>query len=228
MAYLDPPYNCGYPLTAYDDTASSSEDLAWLLTALGPDARDLGQRERWLSLVYGRLLVLTELISPQGSLVISIDSCEAHTMLALGSELFGNRGTVQSFSWPHAVQPVPDDQVPVRMNYLLVIAPATREVTLPIAVLGSTFEARAELASDLGAPVQFETPKPQRLMRHLVHEHTTKHSLVLDPYAGSGSLGIAVVAANLRDGGKRRCICVERSADAMSLLIARLGGNVAW
>lgn len=228
LAYLDPPYNGSYPLSTYDDTASAIGDLAWLKLALGPDARDLDQRERWLCLVYARLLVLSELLSPQGSLAVSIDSFEAHTLLMLVSELFGRTGMVWSFSWPHAEQPRTAAEVPIRMNYLLVTAPVSRDVTLPLAVLGSTLEARAELAADLGAAVQFETPKPQRLLRHLLHEHTTKHSLVLDPYAGSGSLGVAVIAANHRDGGQRRCICIERSADAVSLMTARLGRHIEW
>lgn len=131
LIYLDPPYNCGYLLSAYDDTSSDVRDQAWLSTVLGGDASTLDQRERWLNLLYARLLVLAELLSPAGAVAASIDSCEVHHLAVLFAEVFGGRGPVRSYAWPHAVQPHDPSEVPVRMNHLLISASAARHCTLP-------------------------------------------------------------------------------------------------
>ncbi len=53
------------------------------------------------------------------------------------------------------------------------------------------------------------TPKPSRLIRHLLQIATDKDSLILDSFAGSGTTGHAVLAQNAADGGTRRFILVE-------------------
>lgn len=225
LVYLDPPYNCGYVLSAYDDTSSDWRDRAWLGTVLGGDeAAGLDQRERWLNLVYARLLVLADLLAPDGTVVASIDSCEMHHLIILIGEIFGERGPVRSYAWPawpHATPPRDAGEVPVRMNHLLISAPADRHCTLPMAALGSVREGLDEIATELGAAADFDTPKPQRLLRHLLREHTTPSSVTLDPYAGSGSFGVAVTAQNRADGGQRTCVLIERSVRAMAVLMAR-------
>ncbi|QDU55949.1 site-specific DNA-methyltransferase [Aeoliella mucimassa] len=78
--------------------------------------------------------------------------------------------------------------------------------------VGHTQEAKKELVSlcdfDSSADV-FITPKPTRLIRRIIDLATEKDSLILDSFAGSGTTGHAVMAANKADGGNRRCILVE-------------------
>lgn len=74
-------------------------------------------------------------------------------------------------------------------------------------VVGHTDEAAKELRA-LVPTVKF-TPKPTRLIRHLIQIATDKDSLVLDSFAGSGTTGHAVLAQNKEDGGNRRFITIE-------------------
>ncbi len=53
--------------------------------------------------------------------------------------------------------------------------------------------------------VNFANPKPISLMLHLLSVATTKNSLILDFFAGSGTTGQAVLELN-KDGGKRQFI----------------------
>ena len=59
--------------------------------------------------------------------------------------------------------------------------------------------------------IRFSYPKPLLLLRYLVQIFTTPTSedLVLDFFAGSGTLGHAVLEANSQDGGNRRFALVQ-------------------
>jgi len=81
--------------------------------------------------------------------------------------------------------------------------------------VGSTDSAVDELKNLMGEAV-FETPKPTSLMRRLL-QLMPRDSLVLDFFAGSGTMGHAVVAQNGADGGDRRFILVQLPESFVSL-----------
>jgi len=60
----------------------------------------------------------------------------------------------------------------------------------------------------MGKPV-FSFPKDEVVLRQLVEMSTTRDSLVLDFFAGSGTTAHAVIAQNASDGGSRRYILVQ-------------------
>jgi adenine-specific DNA-methyltransferase len=59
-------------------------------------------------------------------------------------------------------------------------------------------------------PGVFQNPKPVEIEEHLLSFVAAKDALILDPFAGSGTTGHAVMRLNKRDGGERRFILVER------------------
>lgn len=75
----------------------------------------------------------------------------------------------------------------------------------------------AEAESDV-----FVTPKPTRLLERIIQLATGPDSIVLDSFAGSGTTGQAVLAANAKDGGSRRFILVELEDYADTLTAERL------
>ncbi|MGA2163192.1 MAG: site-specific DNA-methyltransferase [Solirubrobacteraceae bacterium] len=58
----------------------------------------------------------------------------------------------------------------------------------------------------------FKNPKPVELMMQLVEFAGESDALVLDPFAGSGTTGHAVMRLNARDGGTRRFILIEEGS----------------
>ena len=52
----------------------------------------------------------------------------------------------------------------------------------------------------------FDYPKSNEMMKRIVSKHSSKESLVLDFFAGSGTTGQAVLELNKEDGGNRRFI----------------------
>ncbi|MBK6957808.1 MAG: site-specific DNA-methyltransferase [Nitrosomonas sp.] len=77
---------------------------------------------------------------------------------------------------------------------------------------GRNRDGTLELSSLLGAKI-FNNPKPTKLLLHLVKIGAlTSDAIVLDYFAGSGSLAHAVQLANLSDGFCRRVISVQIAA----------------
>ncbi|MEN9492310.1 MAG: hypothetical protein RJA63_2759 [Pseudomonadota bacterium] len=83
--------------------------------------------------------------------------------------------------------------------------------------VGHTDEAKKEVQSLFGTQTAFDTPKPVRLMDRVLQVGAPeKDALVLDFFAGSGTLAQAVLQLNKEDGGERRFILVsstEATAD---------------
>ncbi|HEX9039724.1 MAG TPA: site-specific DNA-methyltransferase [Trebonia sp.] len=73
---------------------------------------------------------------------------------------------------------------------------------------GNTDEGTRDLAALLPGKI-FDNPKPMRLMKRVLEHATDKSSLVLDFFAGSGTMAQAVLELNAEDGGTRRFIAVQ-------------------
>jgi adenine-specific DNA-methyltransferase len=73
---------------------------------------------------------------------------------------------------------------------------------------GSTDDGTRDLAALLDGRV-FDNPKPVRLMRRVLEHATDPGSLVLDFFAGSGTMAQAVLELNAADGGTRRFIAIQ-------------------
>jgi len=71
-----------------------------------------------------------------------------------------------------------------------------------------TGDGTAEVRKLFGEEI-FDFPKPSDLLRRLVEQATDKDSLVLDFFAGSGSLAAGVLKQNAADAGRRKFILVQ-------------------
>lgn len=75
--------------------------------------------------------------------------------------------------------------------------------------VGHNQEAKKEILDLLGIELIFDTPKPLRLIKKIVEISTSKDSIILDSFAGSGTTMHAVMELNKEDGGNRKCILVQ-------------------
>jgi adenine-specific DNA-methyltransferase len=73
---------------------------------------------------------------------------------------------------------------------------------------GHTDEGTKDLAALIGDKV-FDNPKPVKLMKRVLEHATDKSSLILDFFAGTGTMAQAVLELNAEDGGTRRFIAVQ-------------------
>lgn len=91
--------------------------------------------------------------------------------------------------------------------------------------VGSTRHSKTELVqlfSDASREDFFVTPKPTALLERVLQLGTSKDSLILDSFAGSGTTAHAVLRANAKDGGTRRFILVEGEDYADTLTAERV------
>lgn len=103
------------------------------------------------------------------------------------------------------------DAQPNVIRYLSEVEGLTPWTWWPHGEVGHTDEAKKEIFALLGKEDAFDTPKPVRLMRRVLEIGTRpkEGDIVLDFFAGSGTLAHAVMEANQQDGGDRRFIMVQ-------------------
>lgn len=100
------------------------------------------------------------------------------------------------------------NEVPALKNFLTEIQQGMMPMSfLPYETVGHTDEATKELR-DLIPEISI-TPKPVRLMKHLLSIGCTGDEIVLDFFAGTGTFGHAVLEENIEDGKALQFICVQ-------------------
>ena len=282
---------------------------------VGKEGETLDRHDRWLSMMYPRLVLLKQFLRDDGAIFVSIDDNEVATLRLMMDEIFGTGNFLCAFAWEKRYSPPPDtkdigylhetlmayrasakfkrnllsltedqtgryknpdndlrgawkamdytcrytaderpnlyypvqqpntgeeiwpkrtrvwamskevhdlnvtenriwwgakgtNSVPALKNFLSEIQQGMMPVSLlKYEVVGHTDEAAKELR-ELVPWIKF-TPKPTRLIQHLLRIATDKDSLTLDSFAGSGTSGHAVLKQNAEDGGNRRFILVE-------------------
>ena len=101
LVYIDPPFNTGQAFEHYDD---------WM------------EHSTWLSFMRERLLLIRDLLSPDGSVWVHLDDAEQHRMRCLMDEVFATRGFVASVVWEKARGAKGDTHISTSQDYLAVYA----------------------------------------------------------------------------------------------------------
>ncbi|MGI8839484.1 MAG: site-specific DNA-methyltransferase, partial [Caulobacteraceae bacterium] len=110
------------------------------------------------------------------------------------------------------------DSAPGVLRYLSEVEGLVPWTWWPHDEVGHTDEAKKEIMA-FGFSVNFETPKPVRLLTRIIQIATSPGDLILDSFAGSGTTAVAVA----REGQGRRFILVEMDpAISKSVTAARL------
>lgn len=78
LVYIDPPFNTGQAFEHYDD---------WM------------EHSTWLSFMRERLLLIRDLLAPDGSVWVHLDDAEPHRMRLLMDEVFGAQCFIANVVW---------------------------------------------------------------------------------------------------------------------------------
>ena len=100
---IDPPYNTGNENWVYNDAVNSPAMRAWLGKAVGRD--DLTRHDKWLCLMYPRLMLLRELLSEDGSIWVFLDDHEIGPLRLLMDEIFGAEQFIATVIWQKVYSP---------------------------------------------------------------------------------------------------------------------------
>lgn len=96
LIYIDPPYNTGNEGWIYNDNVNSPQIRKWLGQVVGKE--DLDRHDRWLCMMYPRLMLLKQFLRDDGAIFISIDDNEQANLKILCDEIFGINNFVASIS----------------------------------------------------------------------------------------------------------------------------------
>jgi len=97
--YIDPPYNTGNEGWIYNDNVNSPEIRRWLGEVVGKEGETLDRHDRWLSMMYPRLVLLKQFLREDGAIFVSIDDNEVGNLQALMREVFGATNEVATIVW---------------------------------------------------------------------------------------------------------------------------------
>jgi len=319
--YIDPPYNTGEEEWVYNDNVDSPIIREWLGRVVGKEVEDLSRHEKWLCMMYPRLLLLRKFLSADGSIWISIDDAEIASLRLLMDEIFGRDRFVASNVWQKRYsrenreaigdvheyivvyamnpkrfkeirnripitgkqakvyknpnndpkgrwRPIPisaqaghatkdqfypitapsgkvfkpsqgrcwalaeatfnqlrkdgriwfgkkGDSQPNEIRYLSEVEGMVPWTWWPHEDVGHTDESKKEIYEVLGKEVDFDTPKPVRLLERVLQIATSPGDIILDSFAGSGTTGHAVFKLNQSASDKlpRRFILGEMESN---------------
>lgn len=103
--YIDPPYNTGNEGWVYNDNVNSPEIRRWLGEVVGKEGETLDRHDRWLSMMYPRLVLLKQFLRDDGAIFVSIDDNEVATLRLLMDEIFGAKNFVATVLWQKVYSP---------------------------------------------------------------------------------------------------------------------------
>ena len=129
LIYIDPPYNTGHDFIYDDDFSASQADYA---EKSGEYAEGGGRlvanpesngrfHSDWCSMMYPRLLLARDLLTPDGAIFISIDDNESANLRKICDEVFGASCFVGDIAWQRTYSPRNDSKgIPRVVEHLVV------------------------------------------------------------------------------------------------------------
>lgn len=212
---IDPPYNSHIDYIGYKDEFDSGYE----------------------KFMVDRFKLASELLTDDGFLVINIDEGEVDHLSSL-SVLKNLFHRIQIYKW-EKLHPYFDKNRNVnpnkkvvkyefiivcykskasKLNFIKqpyldgeVLKEKESKVPSTFRCFGTNSSAKDEIAQLFGNRSYFQTPKPLKLMKELVRATSNKDSIILDFFAGSGTVGHVVVDLNKEDGGRRKYILVSNN-----------------
>jgi site-specific DNA-methyltransferase (adenine-specific) len=211
-------------------TWEAVSDLAW------DDALPL---EEHLAALGARIREVHRVLAPEGSLYLHVDWRTVHHVRLLLDEVFGAERFLNELVWAYDYGGRARDRWPRKHDTILWYAKGDRwhfdrEAIdripyLAPGLVGPEKAARGKLPTDVwwmtivppasAERTGYPTQKPVRLLERIVAASSRPGDLVLDPYAGSGTTGVAAERLG------RRWLLIDRNPVAVEIARARLASE---
>ena len=120
--FIDPPYNTGNEAWIYNDNVNSSLIREWLGKAVGKEAEDLSRHDKWLCMMYPRLVLLKQFLREDGVIFVSIDDNEVALLRLLMDEILGAGNFIAHFVWEKRKNRENRKTVSVRHDHVIAYA----------------------------------------------------------------------------------------------------------
>lgn len=206
--------------------------------------RDLGEvlsyedsfRDLYLSFLRARLLHIHRVLKPTGTFYLHLDYREVHYARFLGDQIFGRENFMNEIIWAYDYGGKPKTRWPAKHDNILVWAKKLgdhlfnvddidREPYMAPGMVTEEKAARGKLPTDVWwhtivsptgrEKTGYPTQKPLGVVERIVRASSPPGGLVLDCFAGSGTVGEAC----LRLG--RHFVLMDRNLDAFNVMKKR-------
>ena len=244
MAYTDPPFNTGKTQTrrTLATVAAANGDRTGFggrtyASTLLQQSSYRDAFDDYLGFLEPRITEIRRALHPTGTLYLHLDYREAHHVKLLLDEIFGRASFLNELIWAYDYGGKPKRRWPQKHDTILVYVKdpdryffdgeaVEREPYMAPGLVSPEKAARGKMpvsviwhtiVSPTGREkTGYPTQKPEGLVRRFVHASTRPGDLVLDPFAGSGTLGAVARATG------RRYVLMDESPEAVRVMRARL------
>jgi adenine-specific DNA-methyltransferase len=143
LIYIDPPYNTGRDFVYNDDFSDTTRRyLVWSgqvdeegnRKSDSSDAASGRLHSRWLSMMYPRLVLARNLLTPDGMLLVSINDVEMPSLVHLLREVFGPENHLATFVWNNDGNIEQQSAFKVNHEYIVAFARDVEQVARPTVI----------------------------------------------------------------------------------------------
>lgn len=211
---IDPPYNTHVKGIGYKDSFDNN----------------------YIKFIEDRINISYNLLTDDGFLVINIDKGELKNIKKICNKYFGK--LVRVYKWEKLHQffdvnrSVDSKKKKIKYEYIIIcrkektaklndikqpfiVGDELKEIDSKVpkkfSCFGTNSSAKDEINEIFGNRYIFRTPKPLKLIKELLRATSNKESLVMDFFAGSGTLGEALMNLNNEDNGNRKFILISNN-----------------
>jgi len=220
MAYLDPPFNTGRAQVRGAHAYTDDFEDYWAF--LSP-----------------RLEEVRRVLAEDGTLYLHLDWREAHYAKVALDRLFGRDRFLNEIIWAYDFGARTKRRWPTKHDTILVYVKdprrywfdaesVDREPYMAPGLVGPEKTARGKLPTDVWwhtivpttgrEKTGYPTQKPLGILRRMIAASTRPGDLVLDPFAGSGTAGVAALELG------RRAFLIDSNPAAIDVMRSRLEG----
>lgn len=236
LIYLDPPFNTGHAQVkrTTQGRAGFSTKRYDVVELAKMEYQD--DFEDYYSFLFPRLEELYRVLKETGSILVHLDQNESHYVKIFLDKLFGRENFRNELIWTWDYGAKSKQYWPRKHssifwytkseNYTFDIRASDRLPYMAPGLVGPEKAERGKLLTDtwfisiVGTNslerTNYPTQKPLKLIRRLVSCHSKENDLLLDPFAGSGTFGVAAKELN------RNCDLVDSNPEAIQIIEQRL------
>jgi site-specific DNA-methyltransferase (adenine-specific) len=251
LVYIDPPFNTGKHQARTQITVERDANgdrlgfhgRRYRTTRLGT-RQYADSFDDYLGFLEPRLVEAHRVLKANGSLFFHIDYREVHYCKVLLDGIFGRASFLNEIIWAYDYGARSRRKWPAKhdnilwyakspANYQFHLEECDRIPYMAPGLVGPEKAARGKLPTDtwwhtIVSPngkekTGYPTQKPRGIIDRIVKVHSAPGDLLLDFFAGSGTLGESALALG------RHCILVDNNPEAMAVMAARFAeAEVAW
>lgn len=244
LVYTDPPFNTGN-VRSYQ-RLRTTQDEQGERTGFGgrryrseeTSSYSYGDAfEEYIDFLSPRLAEIWRVLRPDGTLYLHLDAREVHYVKVLLDGIFGRDCFLNEIIWAYDFGGRPKRRWPAKHDNILVYVKDRERYVfnrdeidripyLAPGLVGKEKAARGKLPTDVwwhtivgtnaGERTGYPTQKPVALAERIIRASSDPGELVLDPFAGSGTVGAAAEQLG------RRYLLIDSNPEAVAVMRERL------